>query len=298
MRKPSVELRTASLAASAGAVKIPARVIFCGFERSLVFAILPGSLRPKRPNVQNPRRCERMRPRLIVRSQETPLPTAEWDQQVEAALVEIQQGSLEDVRAVPDAHRRGRFRLGWHDAAERRRTYSELTLAKLTWHNLGYRLGKHFGPRQDADIYRAFAHAVELLGSASEPVPDGGPLDAAEVSAAGFFAPTQEDRRMAKHHLVLERKVRALRECLVRDQWTCRICGIRMRDRYGLGSDLAEAHHLLPLQRLSAPGRVVVAVTDLMAVCPNCHRAIHRLGCTADALERIRRQLAEGDRAG
>ncbi len=230
---------------------------------------------------------------LDLRSAEVTSP--QWDSEIDEALAEIQGQFQQDVRAVPDAHRRGRFRLGWHDAAVRGKTYSATTMANLTWHNLGFRLGKRFGPRDDAHIYRAFAHAVEVLTGGTDPVAESGPMDAAEVAAAGFFAPTQEDRRMAKHHLVLERKVRALRECLARDRWTCQVCGVRLRERYGLSTDLAEGHHLGPLQRLSAPGRVAVSAEDMVTLCPNCHRAIHRLGCTADAMERMRRQFSVTD---
>lgn len=219
----------------------------------------------------------------------------DWEAQIDAALAAIQGEFEQDVRAVPDAHRRGRFRLGWHDAALRGKDYSAATMANLTWHNLGFRLGKRLGMHDDAQIFQAFARAVQQLSGASEAQAESGPLDAAEVAAAGFFAPTQEDRRLAKQHMVLERKIRAIRECLARDSWTCQVCGVRLRERYGLSSDLAEAHHVAPLQLFSAPGRVAVHAEDLLTVCPNCHRAIHRLGCTADAIARLRRQFSVTD---
>jgi hypothetical protein len=61
-----------------------------------------------------------------------------------------------DVREQADDPRRLRFRDGWADAAERDREYTEATLARLTWQNSGYRLGRRFGPRSAEEIDRAF----------------------------------------------------------------------------------------------------------------------------------------------
>jgi 5-methylcytosine-specific restriction endonuclease McrA len=61
-----------------------------------------------------------------------------------------------DVRRPPDERRRGRFRAGWEDAAERLRVYEAETLERLTWHNLGYRLGRRFGRQPAEQIDEAF----------------------------------------------------------------------------------------------------------------------------------------------
>ena len=53
-----------------------------------------------------------------------------------------------DIRSTePDAtaHRRARFKVGWREATEGG-TYGADALAELTWQNLGYRLGRLFGP--------------------------------------------------------------------------------------------------------------------------------------------------------
>ena len=215
-----------------------------------------------------------------------------WDAQVAAAIAELRGTYEADIRAEPDTHRRGRFRLGWHDASVRHREYSEVTLANLTWHNLGFRLGKKFGARDEDLILRAYDHAVELLrGEATAAMPEGEPMGVPDVTAAGFIASTVEDRRAAKHHLMMERKARPAQECLQRDAWTCQVCGVRMRERYGLDHDLAEAHYIRPLARLAPQQRQVVQVADLVTLCPNCHRAVHRLNCRGGVLESLRGQL-------
>lgn len=45
-----------------------------------------------------------------------------------------------------DNRRRGRFHVGWKDAADRGKTYGETALARLTWQNVGWRLGDILGP--------------------------------------------------------------------------------------------------------------------------------------------------------
>lgn len=63
---------------------------------------------------------------------------------------------LYDERNPPDGNRRGQFKAGWRDRAERGRLYSESALESLTWHNLGYRLGEKFGARDGDEIDEAF----------------------------------------------------------------------------------------------------------------------------------------------
>ena len=69
-----------------------------------------------------------------------------------------------DVREPPDNLRRGQFQAGWGDATGRSREYTDSTLARLTWHNAGYRLGRWFGPRAPAEIDHAFDVLAERFG--------------------------------------------------------------------------------------------------------------------------------------
>jgi hypothetical protein len=62
----------------------------------------------------------------------------------------------EDVRRPPDNLRKGQFRAGW-----KRETIREEKLRReLTWHNLGYRVGKlcsHKSEDEINEIYEQFA---------------------------------------------------------------------------------------------------------------------------------------------
>jgi hypothetical protein len=72
-----------------------------------------------------------------------------------------------DARNPPDGNRRGQFKAGWRDAAERGQIYIESTLEELAWKNLGYRLGGKFGARDGNDIdetFECFARHYEARG--------------------------------------------------------------------------------------------------------------------------------------
>ena len=90
-----------------------------------------------------------------------------------------------DVRWPPDGRRRGRFRVGWGDATERGEVYATDTLEQLTWHNLGYRFGKHFGYRPPEQVNQAF----ELLAESYEPSgPGSNQVSAAAPSSQQYVA--------------------------------------------------------------------------------------------------------------
>lgn len=56
----------------------------------------------------------------------------------------------------------------------------------------------------------------------------------------------------------------------------CQICEFDFLDVYGdVGAGFAEAHHIVPLAEAPTHGRVVT-VEDLIVVCANCHRMLHR----------------------
>lgn len=56
----------------------------------------------------------------------------------------------------------------------------------------------------------------------------------------------------------------------------CEICGFSFAETYGdLGEGFIEAHHTIPLSRVSE--EVVTKETDIVLVCSNCHRMLHRI---------------------
>lgn len=93
----------------------------------------------------------------------------------------------------------------------------------------------------------------------------------AEIEAA-------EGRRRLRVHLGRERSRRLIKT--FKDSLTsfaCEACKTDLGEVYGdLGEGYIEAHHRLPVAQLEEGA--TTKVSDLVALCPNCHRMIHRNG--------------------
>jgi 5-methylcytosine-specific restriction protein A len=70
----------------------------------------------------------------------------------------------------------------------------------------------------------------------------------------------------------------------------CEGCGFDFAATYGeLGHGFAECHHVVPLADLRAGSRT--RLSDLVILCANCHRMIHRQGGLT--IEELRTRLAQ-----
>jgi len=98
----------------------------------------------------------------------------------------------------------------------------------------------------------------------------------------GDVYPRWENRRVVMAHLARDRSRFLAEQCKAKDGFRCRVCSMRFRDTYGeVGEGYAEAHHLVPLSRLK--GARETQLVDLVTVCANCHRMLHRMrGETGD----------------
>lgn len=55
----------------------------------------------------------------------------------------------------------------------------------------------------------------------------------------------------------------------------CEVCGFDYNEKYGtIGIDFIEAHHTIPISKLSAEANT--KLKDIALVCSNCHRMLHR----------------------
>lgn len=71
-----------------------------------------------------------------------------------------------------------------------------------------------------------------------------------------------------------ERDPRLRREALKIHGYSCLACGFNFEDHYGqVGKDFIEVHHMIPL----AEGERESDPNNLIPLCSNCHRMIHRL---------------------
>lgn len=87
-----------------------------------------------------------------------------------------------------------------------------------------------------------------------------------------------------KRHLQIELRIRnhdIARQRKQKDDYRCQVCGFHFEERYGeRGKALAEAHHKVPLSKLKKETKTTVK--DLLTVCANCHRMLHRLGANGE----------------
>ncbi|MCA9072006.1 MAG: HNH endonuclease [Planctomycetaceae bacterium] len=100
--------------------------------------------------------------------------------------------------------------------------------------------------------------------------------------------PRIENRTLVTSHLQRERSKLLAFECKSRDDHQCQVCYMRFEETYGkLGRDFAEAHHIVPLSKLS--GQVKTSLEDLITVCANCHRMLHRMSGERGDVQKLRK---------
>jgi hypothetical protein len=73
-----------------------------------------------------------------------------------------------DIREPPDALRQHNFGIGWEDAALRSRVYRPTAMRRLTWQNLGNRLGVRYGPMSREEIDQIYTVLAEHYGKGSD----------------------------------------------------------------------------------------------------------------------------------
>ena len=71
-----------------------------------------------------------------------------------------------------------------------------------------------------------------------------------------------------------ERNPRNRLLCLRLHGHVCKCCGISPSKTYGEAGKIIEVHHIQPLSDLDQP-RPYNPLSDLIPLCPNCHRAVH-----------------------
>ena len=133
---------------------------------------------------------------------------------------------------------------------------------------------------------------IHILGRRSSPMDLGGRLLGRPEPAASCYscsrpsgpsemeASTPQSAEKRRLHLIRERSAVVVRRAKDLRQKTdpllrCESCGLSYREVYGeRGAGFIEAHHKVPLAELR-PG-TPTRVQDLVLLCANCHRMIHR----------------------
>jgi len=128
----------------------------------------------------------------------------------------------------------------------------------------------HIPPHEDEAIIETcrevivplMAAMAELIGY--DVVED--PSASAQPEVEGGLSPATVFRR--------ERNPRNRLLCLRIHGAQCRCCGLNPESRYGAAGGIIEVHHLEPVSMLEHP-RPYDPETDLVPLCPNCHRSVH-----------------------
>lgn len=66
-------------------------------------------------------------------------------------------------------------------------------------------------------------------------------------------------------------------QAMIRGKLKCEVCHFDFSERYGeLGEGYIECHHIIPVSDYKKVGKIVTTLDDLILVCSNCHRMLHR----------------------
>jgi 5-methylcytosine-specific restriction enzyme A len=111
---------------------------------------------------------------------------------------------------------------------------------------------------------------IPLLGAMAELYG----YDTVEQTSETNTEPAMEGRVMLSVVKRRERNPRNRLLCLRLQGEICIVCGLDPRSVYGNAGSIIEVHHLQPLAENDAPKQYDPA-TDLVPLCPSCHRAVH-----------------------
>lgn len=87
----------------------------------------------------------------------------------------------------------------------------------------------------------------------------------------------RSEGRLKAYYTTLHERNPKNRKAAIRIHGTdCKVCGLNFEKKYGeLGKNYIEIHHKRPLY-LTKENIPINVKTDLVPVCPNCHRMLHR----------------------
>ena len=107
----------------------------------------------------------------------------------------------------------------------------------------------------------------------------------------------REGKILYRVHRIRERDPSLRKEFIAhflntQERLRCELCGLDPVKIYdSIGENLLEVHHTIPLHKLPEGG--VTKLTDLILVCPSCHRALHK-GDAEKNLVTLKKILQQG----
>jgi predicted HNH restriction endonuclease len=128
---------------------------------------------------------------------------------------------------------------------------------------------------------------AERIAAFIETVSSGLPVSQLSESAIDY--PQSENRKQVRLHVVRERSGFIRLQRKQADKFTCQICRDNIRKYGKIGKNIAEAHHIRPLGTIRRQTKTTV--NDLITVCPNCHRILHRMKGGPEDIEKLKQLL-------
>ncbi|PAT01008.1 hypothetical protein CI105_08880 [Candidatus Izimaplasma bacterium ZiA1] len=90
-------------------------------------------------------------------------------------------------------------------------------------------------------------------------------------------ATSKDGRKVLVHSYKYERNPANRKRAIEYHGTTCHVCGFDFFEKYGkLGEGFIEVHHRVPLYMENGEPINVNPIKDLVPVCSNCHRMLHR----------------------
>jgi 5-methylcytosine-specific restriction enzyme A len=131
-----------------------------------------------------------------------------------------------------------------------------------------YKVGNHFVWKVRDELVQA----IEELG-----IVDENKFSSEEEENTSYIVEDRDEGKIRKLYTTLyERNPKNRRDAIKIHGTVCQACGFDFEKTYGeIGKDYIEVHHIKPLSDGDGPVKVNAA-TDLICVCSNCHRMIHR----------------------
>ena len=96
-----------------------------------------------------------------------------------------------------------------------------------------------------------------------------------DLEAIGEGQGDSEGAEYLRQSVARERSSRNRQRCITLRGATCEVCGWDSKKVYGLDFEIIDVHHTEPLSSFEG-SKVFNPLTDLVPLCPNCHRAAHK----------------------
>lgn len=188
--------------------------------------------------------------------------------------------SLKNSRDMFDSHFPETNREGWKDEHGNPR--------KLT--GLNHRVFTRCNPLAEEVIWERikplFQNEVVNYNNVFEA------LEAIEISEKPEIVSRTEGGVKVKISSVVERNPSLRNEALRIHGYDCKVCGFNFHDTYGeWGRDWAEVHHIRPISDHKEETVLTNPQTDMIVLCANCHRMIHRKKDKVLTIEELKSKL-------